>query len=480
MRRTFTALAALAVTALAAPLAAPLAAVPESAAPSSAPPSSALPAPAAQDHRDRSGPPTCHRQRKIAVPGAEKQVVSCLTDLTTAGTVDSGHTNPADWSGLHAPGTRNPSGVPGVQVDGYFPDTSTTNTNHGWNHDAQFVLRMPDRWNGRIVIGGTPGNRGQYAGDFLFSDWALAQGYAYAMSDKGNTGATFYRDGQAPGDAIAEWNSRVTELTEAVQKTVRQRYGRKARHTYLFGMSNGGYLTRWQLENHPELYSGGVDWEGTLFRADGPNLLTFLPPALRNYPKYAAGDEAAHQAMLDAGYAPGSEFTWDFHHQYYWDATQRWYREELDPTYDGDLDAGIPYCSSGTPHCDADYDYASRPGAQEAVRRIELTGDIRRPMITLHGTYDALLPISQDSDVYDDLVAEAGQTRQHRYYRFEAGVHTDGLHETYGDRVRPLLPCARESFSALTAWVERRREPAPSATLAKPTSGDTVNTCSLR
>ena len=43
------------------------------------------------------------------------------------------------------------------------------------------------------------------------------------------------------------------------------------------GISNGGYLTRWQLENRPDLYDGGLDWEGTLFRADGPNLFTYLP-----------------------------------------------------------------------------------------------------------------------------------------------------------------------------------------------------------
>ena len=39
---------------------------------------------------------------------------------------------------------------------------------------------------------------------------------------------------------------------------------------YMAGISNGGYLTRWQLENRPDLYDGGLDWEGTLFRADGP------------------------------------------------------------------------------------------------------------------------------------------------------------------------------------------------------------------
>ena len=43
---------------------------------------------------------------------------------------------------------------------------------------------------------------------------------------------------------------------------------------------------RWQLENHPELYDGGVDWEGTLWHPGRPNLLTFLPPALRGVPAH--------------------------------------------------------------------------------------------------------------------------------------------------------------------------------------------------
>ena len=67
--------------------------------------------PAAAD-KPRAG--HCARQTKIAVPGAQMQKVACLDDLTTAGTVASGHTNPNDWAGLNAPGTMNPSGVPGI------------------------------------------------------------------------------------------------------------------------------------------------------------------------------------------------------------------------------------------------------------------------------------------------------------------------------------------------------------------------------
>lgn len=415
----------------------------------------------------------------LQVPGAERQMVSCLADLTTAGTTLSGHTDPTDWAGLHAAGTRNPSGVPGVQVDGYFPDTSTTNGTRGWNHDAQFVLRLPERWNGGLVVTGAPGVRKQYANDFVISDWVLARGYAFASTDKGNTGTSFHTDGERPGDAVVEWNRRVTQLTEAARATVAAHYDRAPRRTYMTGVSNGGYLTRWQLENRPDLYDGGVDWEGTLQRADGPNLFTYLPAALRHYPRHRLGDPAATRAMYDAGFPRGSEFLWDHHYAVYWDLTQRTYREEFDPGYDGALQAGVPFCLPGTPACDADYDYASRPPeVRAALERVQLTGRIGKPMLTLHGTLDTLLPPATDSDVYTRLVADAGRAGDHRYYVVEQGNHVDGLYDTFPDRLRPILPCHREAFVALEDWVERGTPPPPSGTIPRP-DGDVVNACAL-
>ena len=402
----------------------------------------------------------------VNVPGAERQVTACLDDLTTAGTVAGGHTNPADWSGLQAAGTHNPTGVPGIQIDGYFPDDSTTNTNNGWAHDAQFVIRLPEHWNGKLVITGSPGVRRQYANDFIISDWVLGAGYAYAATDKGNTGAKFYTDGKEPGDAIAEWHRRVTQLTLAAKLVVAERYHRPAARTYITGMSNGGYLTRYALETHPELYDGGVDWMGTLFRPEGPNLLTFLPPTLAHYPGYKAnGDQAAHDAIIAAGFAPGSEFLWPYHFENYWGLTQDMYRRELDPAYDGAPEA---------------YDYAGRPAAvKEAVARISNTGRIGRPLITLHGTLDSLLPISQDSDVYRRLVERAGRAPLQRYYTIENGNHFDSLHDRFPDRVRPMLPCYRAAFEALTGWVEHGLQPDGPQQVAAPTGGDTVNSCAV-
>jgi hypothetical protein len=279
---------------------------------------------------------------------------------------------------------------------------------------------------------------------------------------------------------VAEWNNRVTELTLAAKSAVLDRYGRGPAKTYVAGLSNGGYLVRWQLENRPGLYDGGVDWEGTLFRSSGPNLFTYLPTALRNYPAFKAGDPAAHQAMLDAGFAPGSEFLWDFHYQVYWDLTQRIYREEFDPSYDGDQSAGTPFCASGTPNCDADYNYFSRPASvHRAVERVSLNGKIGKPLITLHGTLDSLLPIATDSDVYAQLIRDRGRSSLHRYYVVEDGNHVDGLYDVYPDRLRPILPCFRSALTALDAWSALDDRPPASHVLPRPSSGDLANTCSL-
>lgn len=434
----------------------------------------------------------------ISVPDAEQQKAACLPSLTTGGaqgTVATGHTDPSDWAGLAAAGTKSPTGVAGIQVDGYFPDDDPVqhSTENGWHHDAQFVLRFPTHWNGKLVVTGAPGVRKQYATDQVIADDVLGRGYAYASIDKGNSGTDFYRDGTSPADAVAEWNARVTELTIAAKDTVRQVYGRLPGKTYMIGISNGGYLTRWQLENRPDLYDGGVDWEGTLFRPQGPNLLTYLPVALRYYPTYArggSGAQTAHDAMIQAGFAAGSEFLWGDHYAEYWDLTQRVYRAEFDPGYEppGAPADGFPFCQAGTVppglgRCDADYSYddaiTHRPEVADAIGRVALTGRIGKPLLTLHGDLDALLPIRTDSDVYSGMISEAGRASMHRYYVIGAGNHVDGRYDGHPDQLRPILPCYRDAVTALEGWVEHRTAPPPSGFVPKPAGGDVVNTCTL-
>ncbi|MFE9424682.1 tannase/feruloyl esterase family alpha/beta hydrolase [Kitasatospora sp. NPDC006697] len=407
----------------------------------------------------------------VRVPGAERQRSTRLADLTTRGTAPGGHTVPEDWEYLHASATPLPAPVPGLQLDGCFPSATVLNPHHGWQHDAQFVIRLPEEWNGSLVVTAAPGIRRQYAGDRMTGDWALARGYAYAATDKGNSGPEFHTAGRAPGDALAEWGERVRQLAVAARETVRRHYGAEPRRCYLTGISNGGYLTRLGLERHPELFDGGVDCEGPLWLAEGPNLLTHLPAWLADYPRYRdTGDEQAHARLLAAGLPAGSEFLWEAHHRTYWDFTQRTYRAVFDPGYPGPglPPEGVPFAAAGAPGADADYDYAARPAAvREAVARVALTGAIGKPLLSLHGTLDALLPITLHSDRYAELVAAAGRGGLHRQYRIEGANHVDGFCDLFPGRLRPLLPAYRAAFAALEEWVERGTQPPQSCTVAR-------------
>jgi len=88
---------------------------------------------------------------------------------------------------------------------------------------------------------------------------------------------------------------------------------------------------RWQLENRPELYDGGVDREGTLFTPDGPDLLTYVPTAVR----YTLGRATVAEECA-ARFALGSEPLWPDHQQVYRGPTQNTNRPQFDPACDPD------------------------------------------------------------------------------------------------------------------------------------------------
>jgi hypothetical protein len=390
------------------------------------------------------------------VPGAEFSITACLDDLTTTGTVKTGHTDPADFDRLTAPGTVTPSGVPGVQVDGYFPDNSTSNNDHGWHHDSQFVLRMPTHWNGGLVVAGPPlalMPHKQYANDQIISDQVLAKGYAYAATDKGNNGNAKTDGDHRPGDAIMEWHHRLTQLTIASKAALRLHYGQAPKRTYAAGLSSAGYMVQWQLEHEPWLYTGGIDWNAFGFHKGGPNILSVYPKVLRAYPHYAKGEEEGHAAMLAAGLPAGSESAWTPTYPQ-WDFSQRVLREELDPTYDGDTKAGTPFCPEGTgPGCDTDYDYATRPAAvHKLVDELSLTGNIKRPLVSLEGTLDNLAPPTLFNDYYRHLVVAAGKGHLQRYLHIPGGGPTDGFVGLDPNTFRPMLPSFVAAFGDLERW----------------------------
>src|SRR5438477_9951962 len=189
--------------------------------------------------------------------GAEWIDCHAVADLTTT---NNPFTDPGSLTGMGFPppgsGTlnshyTNPAAPPvsGLQLDGYWPDgcnafqvePALTAKNGApfikgctpapggtctaeCHHDAQFVLRIPDSWNGRLLTAGTPGIRDAFSSDFILSDYAMEKGWSYVSQDKGNMGANFFRQGRgAPwtaGAAIQEWATRMRRAASAARALV--------------------------------------------------------------------------------------------------------------------------------------------------------------------------------------------------------------------------------------------------------------------
>ncbi len=424
---------------------------------------------------------------------AETQDVQCVVsaDLTTA----NADTTPQDNSRLGLPPSaftprtdaqavspdapaRTPvtRAVPGLQINGGMAD----------DPDARWVLRLPESWNGKIVVGVPGGFRSEFMGDYIFSDFVVQQGYAYASTNKGTlnffftdplldslacrlsppTAATsaafvhFYITELK--DTITEWFRRTREATELAHAAVHAYHERAAERTYLVGISNGGHVVRRLLAESPAMYDGGVDWEGVYWAPPGPNILIDLPAALRPYRDYALSgfvSPGAHQAIVSAGYPPDLRATpptpaniysplvgsfYETHANNYWDVTTCAFAKELDPAYEGEPQ---------------DYDYFARREPLHLSRRIgkiSTDGDIGRPLISVHGTMDALLPLTRHARPFRDGVVAAGKGALHRLYEVQNGNHIERYRQSSYNFVQLefLQPHVHQSFHRLVAWVE--------------------------
>jgi pimeloyl-ACP methyl ester carboxylesterase len=426
---------------------------------------------------------------------ADTQDLQCVSsaDLTTA----NQNTTPQDNSRLGLPPSaftprtdaqavspdapaRTPitRSVPGLQITGAMSD----------DLDARWVLRLPESWNGKIVVGVPGGMRSEFMGDYIFSDFVVQQGYAYASTNKGTlnffftepvldalacrlsppsaaTGLAFVHFYLAePKDTITEWFRRTREVTRLARAAVAAYHEHNAERTYLMGISNGGHVVRRLMAEWPQLYDGAIDWEGVYWAPGGPNILIDLPAALRPYRDYALSgfnrSSPAHQAIVAASYppdiranppTPANSFSpivgslYETHANNYWDVTACVFAKELDPAYDGEPQ---------------DYDYLTRRKPfhlSPRLAKISTGGDIARPVITLHGSMDTLLPIQHHARPFRDRVVEAGRADLHRLYEVQNGNHIERYRQSCCNftQLEFLQPHVHESFNRLVAWVER-------------------------
>lgn len=300
---------------------------------------------------------------------------------------------------------RHTSPVPHRYLHGVIPD------------DAKFQLALPDNWNGALIVF-SRGFSGTELTTGAFKTTALERGYAFAASDEGWNRVTIAHE---PDDTYYESRRRIRELTVYARQTLGLLTGRGPVRTLIMGGSNGGHHTKWMLEDFPELFDGGIAGYGfnsqvgmwgsmaTVMRnydliADriddiiamrasnprwDPRRAPLTPPLTslqldsldRIYRiPVALGDGFAY----DVGRWPGSEAQWKASRN----ALTGYLRDSM-PRFDPAFNPG------GGPLDDAElpqWDPAKSTGAvQTELRRLDLTGRLRRPVIIMHGTVDNIV-----------------------------------------------------------------------------------------
>ena len=367
--------------------------------------------------------------------------------------------------------------VPGVQINARFADDPTG--------QGRFLLRLPDSWNGRLVVAGASGTRSEFNGDFAWSDYVLQKGYAYASQNKGvlNLQITSFASptppdplscrlnpssqiwvrffDNEPGQPFTRWAEYMVKAAQVARDGVKGAYGNWPRYTYAVGTSNGGYQVRRALEEAPKLFDGGVDWEGTFVDEGAPNLLTDLPAAVLNFPDYVAGgfnpNSTAAKNILAAGYGPdivsGANSLWLNYSNSFWEVTACQWQKRLDPAYDTYV-SGL-----------GNYNYVNRLSFSDVGANMDAfstTGLIGAPLITVHGTMDSLLPIDHHARAYarkvkaalDDAARGADPKRpQYRLYEVQNANHIESYQDTF-PQLELLMPHAQKAFDLLVANVE--------------------------
>lgn len=327
------------------------------------------------------------------------------------------------------------------------------------------VVRMPNEqvWNGKLMIGGSPAVRSEYALDLLLSDIVLERGYAFATCDKATPGLVL----RSPERSMEEWVEAYRLLQARTLELVHEKYGRLPDRTYIAGVSNGGYVTRRMMELHPDWYDGGVEWEGVLWHPKTRHLLTCLPVFVEDYPIYSnwRGDRTkkeradAFERLTEAGLHGKSEPYWSTYFMVYWVVSLWLYGRNLDPDF-------TPFAAEWSNDWLRDPSPLCRYPWQERLdimaKRIEPianTGRLVKPLLSVAGNWDCLVPFKHNAAGYQNLVREAGSASYHRLYEIDAGNHVDGLLRDNRGQQQPVLPYFSKAISYLEMWVEHKKLP---------------------
>lgn len=163
---------------------------------------------------------------------------------------------------------------------------------------AQFEIRLPANWNGKLVYWGVGGAAGaaqsDNSGNPVDQEEALAYGFATAVSDAGheNSSLDFFVLSD-PIVAIDYFYRATHDMTVSAKAFIDAFYGSAPTRSYFDGCSNGGRMALKAAEQFPDDFDGviaGSSYMATVANAGGvkgvkaliqPN--AFIPPTLVPY-----------------------------------------------------------------------------------------------------------------------------------------------------------------------------------------------------
>ncbi len=281
---------------------------------------------------------------------------------------------------------------------------------------ADYVLRIPDPWNGMLVVccrgySHDPVANVKTVGPFSGrSPTLLSQGFAVTASNYG-TG----------GYCVPEGVTTTRQLTEYIIDN----YGVTGK-VFIIGASMGGCIALLLGEKYPELYSGVLDMFGT------KDMKSQYETKVR-WTSLSDSELTAELTALTAPSPPGTFPTLESLRIYC----------NLSAT---DIESEM----GGTPQ--------EKPKAYEDASPVYNT-NISIPVITVHGTSDALVSYSQ-SIMYQEAVANAGRSSLYRLYPIEGGEHG-------GPTIGAEVPAY---FDELVEWSNYFPTPTPTPTspISKP------------
>lgn len=359
-------------------------------------------------------PVTHHLRRANALPDSAAACLVALALLTTGACATL--TPPVTPTSLAAPAgvtidadERVAMPVPHRYLHGVIPD------------DAKYQLALPDNWNGKLAVY-SRGFSGTELTTGAFKTTALEKGYAFAASDEGWNRLTITKE---PEDTYEESRQRIRELTLHARQVLTTHYGRTASRTLIMGGSNGGHHTKWMIESFPDLYDGGIAGYGFNSQVSQWGSIATV---LRHYDFIASRiDDIIAKRAADPSWDPLRTPLTPPLSQDQLQSLQRIYRIPVRLENGFAFDVGrwtgseafwksqyramLGYLRDSMPRFDPSFNRSFNPGAgpltddelkrweplrspqnvQSVLRRLDLSGNLKRPIIIMHGTADTIV-----------------------------------------------------------------------------------------